>query len=70
MVYLLGKKISDNLLLKKGLIKIYGIGNSNAEKICKYLGFLNRIRVKDLTQKNWSDILKYIRKKNYVLKKI
>ncbi len=69
MVYLIGKKISDNLLLRQGLIKIYGIGNSNAEKICKYFGFLNKIRVKNLSQKNWSNILKYIRKKKIKIEK-
>ena len=69
MVYLLGKKILNNLLINQGLIKIYGIGNSNAEKICRHFGFLKKIRVKDLTQNDWSNILKYIRKQKFKIEK-
>jgi small subunit ribosomal protein S13 len=69
MVYLLGKKISDNVLLSRGLIKMYGIGEGNSEKICRYFGFLNKIRVKNLTQKDWSNILKYVRKKKLKIEK-
>lgn len=69
MVYILGKKISDNLLLSRGLTKIYGIGNSNAEKICKYFGLLKKIRVKNLTQKDWSNILKFVIKKKFKIEK-
>lgn len=69
MVYILGKKILNNLLINQGLIKIYGIGNNNAEKICRHFGFLKKIRVKDLTQNDWSNILKYIRKKKLKIEK-
>ncbi len=69
MVYLLGKKISNNLLINQGLIKIYGIGNSNAEKICRHFGFLKKIRVKNLTQTDWFNILKYIRKQKIKIEK-
>ena len=69
MVYLLGKKILNNLLISQGLIKIYGIGNNNAEKICRHFGFLKKIRVKDLTQNDWSNILKYIRKQKIKIEK-
>ena len=69
MVYLLGKKILNNLLISQGLIKIYGIGNNNAEKICRHFGFLKKIRVKDLTQNDWSNVLKYIRRQKIKIEK-
>jgi small subunit ribosomal protein S13 len=69
MIYILGKKIPDNFLLSQGLLKIYGIGGNTSEKICKYFGFLKKIRVKDLSNDDWSDITNYIGEKNFRIQK-
>ena len=69
MVYFLGKKISGHLLLRQGLMKIFGIGVFNSTKICKNFGFLQRIRVENLSSKNWANILKYIRKNSFFIEK-
>ena len=69
MIFFLGKKIPDNLLVSQGLLLIYGIGKNNTEKICRYFGFLKKIKINNLTSNDWLNILNYIRKKNILTEK-
>jgi small subunit ribosomal protein S13 len=69
MIFIIGVKIPDNVLILHGICKIYGIGYSNSEKICKYFGFLKKTRVKNLNSKDWSNILHYIQINNLKIEK-
>ena len=62
MIYILGVKIPNYLHLVRGLTKIYGFGFMSAKKICDNLGFLNNIRVRDLSEKDWVLILDFIKR--------
>lgn len=42
MIFIVGVKVPDNLLIVYGICRIFGIGFSNSEKICRYFGFLKK----------------------------
>jgi len=70
MIYILGVKIPNYLNLVQGLTRIYGLGFNGSKRICTSLGFLDKIKVRNLVEKDWNLILDFIKrdKKKKVLK--
>lgn len=50
MIYIFGAKIQDNTLVVQGISKIFGIGNKTSKKICKEFGFLNKLKIFNLSR--------------------
>lgn len=67
MLYFLETKISDKKPVLFGLTKIYGISKSSASIICKKLGFLSNLKIKNLTQEQIQDMLIVIESLNLML---
>lgn len=67
MLYLLETKISDKKPVLLALTQIYGINKSSASTICKKLGFLSNLKIKDLTQEQIQDMLIIIESLNLIL---
>jgi small subunit ribosomal protein S13 len=51
MLYLIGKNLPDQKLVRIGLNIIYGIGPSSAKAICDKYNLNDRVRFKDLNEK-------------------
>ena len=62
MIYILGVKLPNYLKLTQGLCRIYGLGLNGSKKICNSLGFLDKIKVKNLMENDWNLILDFIKK--------
>jgi ribosomal protein S13 len=50
MIYIFGAKIQDNTLVVQGISKIFGIGSETSKKICKEFGFLNKLKIFNLSR--------------------
>jgi len=61
MLILFGKKLDDTKTVPYGLTKIFGIGLTNAKKICMYLNIPNKIKISDLTETQKFNISTYIK---------
>lgn len=62
MLFFFGIGLNDNIILVRGLTQIYGIGYQKALEIVRKFGFVSNLRIKDLTLKEFENILKYIKK--------
>lgn len=51
MLYLIGKNLPDQKLVRIGLSIIYGIGPSSAKAICDKFNINDKVRFKDLNEK-------------------
>lgn len=51
MLYLIGKNLPDQKLVRVGLSIIYGIGPSTAKAICDKFNLNDKVRFKDLNEK-------------------
>ena len=67
MTYLLESKLPENKSVLFALRYIFGIGKSRAVLICKKLGFLPNLKVKNLSDEQVSKILRLSESLNYVL---
>lgn len=66
MLIILGKKISQDKIVRYGLTEIFGIGITSATLICKNLSIPLKLKIKDLTENQKLNISRYI-KKNYII---
>lgn len=60
MLYLLETKLPENKSIFFALTYVYGIGEKTSILICKKLGFSINLKVKDLTQDQFIDLIKII----------
>ena len=60
MLYLLETKLPENKSIFFALTYVYGIGKKTSILICKKLGFSVNLKVKNITQDQYIDILKVI----------
>jgi len=67
MIYIFGAKIQDNTLVVQGISKIFGIGNKTSKKICKEFGFLNKLKIFNLSRCDWVNIESYIIERKYLI---
>lgn len=67
MIYLLESKLPENKSIFFALKYVFGIGKSRSVLICKKLGFLPNLKVKNLSGEQVSKILKLSESLNFVL---
>lgn len=67
MLYILETNVSDKLSVFIALTKIYGIGSSKGELICKKLGFVPNLKIKNLSQKQIVALLQLINLLNFII---
>lgn len=60
MIHLFETELAKEKSIVFSLQNIYGIGNANAKKICKFLGFSLNMKVKFLTMAQVLQIIKII----------
>ena len=60
MVYLFESELSKNKTLLFALTSIYGIGKANSSFICKKLGLVKNLEVKDLSKEQIGKLIKNI----------
>ena len=65
MIYIFETKLIENKSLLFALNKIYGLGVSNSQKICKKLGISVNFKVKDLTEKQIFKLTNLIESSNF-----
>lgn len=61
MFTIYGKKISEDKKIRKALIDIFGIGFTRANNICNKFNWPSNKKISDLSQKERSVLLKYIK---------
>ena len=66
MLIIFGKKISEEKQVRYGLTEIYGIGYSNANKICNCYNIPFSLKIADLTEEQILLISSYI-KENFLV---
>jgi small subunit ribosomal protein S13 len=57
MVYLLESELPKNKSIFFALMNVYGIGKTNAELICKKLGFSKNLKVKELSKEQVNKLI-------------
>lgn len=67
MIYLFESKLPENKSIYFALKYIYGIGKNRSFLICKKLGFLPNVKVKNLSFSQINQISKFIESSNFVL---
>lgn len=63
---ILGTRLVTNKPIRIALTKLYGIGNKTASDICDYMGFSQKLKIKDLSDKQHDFLIAHI-KKNYII---
>ena len=61
MLYVLKTKLPDKKSILVALLSVYGIGISRAKIICKKLGFLPMLKVKNMSNGQIKSLLEYSR---------
>lgn len=67
MIYIFETKLLENKSLVLALNKIYGLGRSKTEKICKSLGFSSNFKVIDLKEEQTLKLIKFIESREELL---
>lgn len=67
MIYVLETDINENKSIFFSLKSIYGISNTTALLICKKLGFVQNLKVKNLSQKQIEDLINLIETSNIII---
>ena len=62
MVYLLKTELPKNKSIFFSLLSVYGIGRGRSALICKTLGFLKTLKVKNMIDEQFSDLFILINK--------
>jgi small subunit ribosomal protein S13 len=62
MVYLLKTKLPENKSIFFSLFSVYGIGKGRSKLICKTLGFLKTLKVKNMIDEQFSDLSNLVNK--------
>lgn len=65
MIYILESKLPDNKSIYYALKYVYGVGSSKSFLICKKLGFLPSLKVKNLSSTQIAQILKLVEFLNF-----
>lgn len=60
MVYLFESELPENKSIVLSLTHVYGIGQANANLICKKLGFSKNLKVKNLSKEQITKLVKTI----------
>lgn len=63
---ILGTRLVTNKPIRIALTKLFGIGNKTACEICDYMGFSQKLKIKDLSDKQHDFLITHI-KKNYII---
>ena len=66
MFIILGKKLIETKKVRYALTNIFGIGFSNANKMCNFLNIPKTVKVSELTEFQKSSIISYI-KQNFMV---
>jgi small subunit ribosomal protein S13 len=64
MIYIFESELSENKSVITSLAQIYGIGKANSTFLCKNLGFSKNFKIKDLSKKQVTKIIKVIESKS------
>lgn len=67
MVYLFESELPENKSVFLSLMHIYGLGKFNSLSICKRLGFLKNLKVKNLSREQINKLIKTIEHLNIEL---
>jgi small subunit ribosomal protein S13 len=67
MIYILESKLSDDKSIYYALKYVYGIGDSKSFLICKKLGFLPNLKIKNVSSSQITQLLKLIESLNFVV---
>nr|YP_010134170.1 ribosomal protein S13 [Navicula veneta]QWM93660.1 ribosomal protein S13 [Navicula veneta] len=67
MIYLFESKLPETKSIYFALKYIYGIGKNRSFLICKKLGFLPNVKVKNLSSSQINQISKFIESSNFIL---
>jgi len=67
MVYLFESELPNNKSICFALRRIFGLGGSNADLICKKLGFSKNFKVKQLTKEQIIDLTNLLESSNFIL---
>jgi small subunit ribosomal protein S13 len=67
MIYLFESKLPENKSIYFALKYIYGIGKNRSFLICKKLGFLPNVKIKNLSSSQINQISKFIESSNFIL---
>jgi small subunit ribosomal protein S13 len=67
MIYILESKLPDDKSIYYALKYVYGIGNSKSFLICKKLGFLPNLKVKNVSSSQIIQLLKLVEFLNFVV---
>jgi small subunit ribosomal protein S13 len=67
MIYLFDSELPENMYISFALKQVYGIGKTRSILLCKKLGFLRNLKVKDLSKDQITELLKLIDLLNFTL---
>ena len=67
MLYIFESELPENMSLRFALTHIYGIGEAKSYLACKSLGFLDNLKVKNLSKEQLSKLISYIESLNIEL---
>lgn len=67
MLYLLETNLPEDKSVFFALTHVYGIGKKNSSYICKKLGFSINLKIKDLTQEQYFEIIRIIESSDLIL---
>lgn len=67
MVYIFESELPKNKSILFALINIFGIGKLNSFLFCKKLGFSQNLKIKDLSQKQITKLIKNIESSSLIL---
>ena len=66
MLIIFGKKLDENKKVRIGLTEIFGIGISNAKKLCYALNIPQALKISELTENQTVEISVFI-KENFIV---
>lgn len=67
MVYLFESKLPENKSVYFGLMSIYGLGKRRSFLICKKVGLLLNLKIKDLSASQINQIAKVVESSGYIV---
>jgi len=67
MIYIFETKLIETKSVLFALNKIYGLGRSNSQKICKKLGISVNLKVRDLTENQIFKLINLIESSHFIV---
>lgn len=67
MVYLFESELPENKSVSFAMTRVFGIGKSNSNLICKNLGFSKNLKIKNLTKEQISRLIQFLESSNLVV---